>query len=336
MKKNKSLDGSSAINKIRESKYSRWSYSDNSKNTLPELAINRIYKNIFVPNFKPKFKFDKNVKIFTIGSCFAREIEFALISMNIKVLSAIFLDNSNEIDLSTFKLTKHASELLNRYSVPSMYQEIMNLLSRGNFLSNKLLYEQSEGKFIEAHYTGLMGELPYEKLFEFRSKLTNALSARLIQSDVVILTLGLNEFWVDINSTLVLNTIPSFPFLKARANDLKVCFGRPSEISDLLSQICTKLKEVNPNIKILITVSPVPLEYSFLADDVILENQAAKSVLYSAAIEMAFLYDFVDYFPSYECVNFSESSFAWKPDKRHVQQEAVKSIMKLAISSYFN
>jgi len=336
MQKNKSLDGFSAINKIRESKYSRWSYSDNSKNSLPDLAINRIYKNIFVPNFRPKFKFDKNVKIFTIGSCFAREIESALISLDVKVLSAIFLDRSNDIDLSEFNLKKHASELLNRYSVPSMYQEILNLLSKGNFLSDKLLYKQSEGKYIEAHYTGLMGELPYEKLYEFRCKLTNALSARLIQSDVVILTLGLNEFWVDIKSSLVLNTIPSFPFLKANANDLKVCFGKPSEINDLLAQTCLRLKEINPHIKILITVSPVPLEYSFLADDVVIENQAAKSVLYSAAIEMAFLYDFVDYFPSYECVNFSEFSVAWKSDKRHVQQEAVKSIMKLAITSYFN
>lgn len=329
------LDGGLAISKIKESKHSRWSHSDESKNISENLAINRIHKNIFIPFFEPKFKLSRESKVFTIGSCFAREIEHALLRLGVDVSSAVFSDGSDSVDVSGFNIKKHPSELLNRYSVPSMYQEVMNLLTNGVFLGDNLIYKSTNGSSIETHYTNLLGEGLYEDILGFRNKITSVLSKRILSSDVIILTLGLNEYWMDKNTGLVLNTIPSMSFLKEHLKEINVCFGMPTDIVSILSEACFQMRSVMPNIKILLTVSPVPLEYTFFGGDIVMANQSAKSILYSAAIEMALRYDYIDYFPSYECVNFSDPSKAWKNDRRHVQRNAVDSIMEFAIESYF-
>ena len=79
--------------------------------------------------------------------------------------------------------------------------------------------------------------------------------------------------------------------------------------------------------KIIFTISPIPLKFTFTNKDVVIANKYSKSIL-RAAIE-----NFVDqkkifYFPSLEivqdCVGWPNS---FKSDKRHVKIEVFKDII---------
>lgn len=69
----------------------------------------------------------------------------------------------------------------------------------------------------------------------------------------------------------------------------------PDEIQKAFSSFLNILREINPNIRVILTVSPVRH-----TRDGIPENQLSKSVLRLAAHDLTETYDFVSYFPSYE------------------------------------
>lgn len=69
----------------------------------------------------------------------------------------------------------------------------------------------------------------------------------------------------------------------------------PDEIQKAFSSFFNILKEINPDIEVVLTVSPVRH-----TKDGIPENQLSKSILRLAAHDLSETYDFVTYFPSYE------------------------------------
>ena len=70
---------------------------------------------------------------------------------------------------------------------------------------------------------------------------------------------------------------------------------------------------------IIVTVSPIPLEYTFRDVDIIVANRYSKSVLRTVAEQVTQENEFVHYFPSMEivtdCVGWPN---AYKEDKRHI------------------
>ncbi|PRY84882.1 GSCFA domain-containing protein [Mongoliibacter ruber] len=69
----------------------------------------------------------------------------------------------------------------------------------------------------------------------------------------------------------------------------------PDEIQKAFSGLFNILRQVNPDVQVLLTVSPVRH-----TKDGIPENQLSKSVLRLAANDLTETYDFIEYFPSYE------------------------------------
>lgn len=69
----------------------------------------------------------------------------------------------------------------------------------------------------------------------------------------------------------------------------------PDEIQKVFSSFFNILREINPYIEVVLTVSPVRH-----TKDGIPENQLSKSILRLAAHDLSETYDFVTYFPSYE------------------------------------
>jgi len=86
----------------------------------------------------------------------------------------------------------------------------------------------------------------------------------------------------------------------------------------------------NKNIKIIVTVSPVPLLATYRAKEhhVITANAHSKAVLRVAAEEFASKNKDVFYFPSYETVMYCTEQ-PWKPDLRHVAPHTVDNVMRL-------
>ena len=75
-----------------------------------------------------------------------------------------------------------------------------------------------------------------------------------------------------------------------------------SEIIADLDAFIVKLRGVNPDVRLLFTVSPVPLVATYENRHVLVSTTYSKSAIRAALDEVVRKYDFADYFPSYEIV----------------------------------
>lgn len=96
----------------------------------------------------------------------------------------------------------------------------------------------------------------------------------------------------------------------------------PDEIQKAFAGFFNLLIEVNPNIQVILTVSPVRH-----TKDGIPQNQLSKSVLRMAANDLEETYDFVHYFPSYEIMMDELRDYRfYREDLIHPNEQAEKHI----------
>lgn len=315
-----------------KNEFSRWSFDDVERNRDANLAINRIGQDYFVPKFTPKFKVPVSSNFFTIGSCFAREIETALMRIGVPVSSRI-----SEIgDCDLFHIRKGVTtifDFFNRYNVPSITREVENISGRNNMWdSDALFYEVGEGLYDDLHYTAAVESANLETLRCRRRWIGERSSAAYRAADVVVITLGLSEAWYDNASGHYLNVLSSPAVARRYRDSLSV---KVVNFGEAHKQIQRAMEIIEADGKrVILTVSPVPLQITYFDRDIVLSNFEAKCILRSVCSAIASEYEGVDYFPSFEMVHFSAASCAWKADGRHVQMPMVEKIMSSALGAY--
>jgi hypothetical protein len=108
-----------------------------------------------------------------------------------------------------------------------------------------------------------------------------------------------------------------------------VNFGVGETVSELLA-FADALRSVNEKVRILLTVSPVPLVATYENRHVLVSTIASKSILRAAADEVCRARDFFHYFPSYEIIAGHPSKGAFfESDNRSVTSEGVRHVMAL-------
>lgn len=145
--------------------------------------------------------------------------------------------------------------------------------------------------------------------------------------DFLILTFGTaNVFEYKKTGQIVANChkVPNTEFERKR---LKI-----NDITTAFQPIFNELKTINPNLKIILTVSPV----RHIRDGLV-ENQRSKSTLLLAADELAKAYDFIIYFPSYELIidDLRDYRF-YKEDMIHPSKVAVDYVWNYFENTYFS
>jgi GSCFA family len=280
-----------------------------------DMAGNRVFNGLLDIKVNPKFKLGVKPKIFTTGSCFAREIEFAFHHAGIPVLSW-----NPESGMR--------NELFHRYNTFAMLNDFRYALEGG--YDEQLAMETPIG-WIDYSSNGVCASR--EELLMERHRVIDT-HKNILQSDVLVVTLGLVEAWYDKKTETYLNFTPS----EILATNLSRFECRVTDYSENLLTVKNLVKylrdRVNPSLKIIITVSPVPLNVSFSDKDIVQSNTLSKATLRAVAQTVADEDEYVDYFPSYEIVTLSNPNDAWLPDRRHVKREAVEHIVKIFKDAY--
>lgn len=224
----------------------------------------------------------------------------------------------------------------NKYSVHSIYNDLKWALERDSFLGTELLYHL-EGKdwYADLQLGIAKLEFPLEDILTFRTRYLDVL-ARVATADVVVITLGYAETWFDTKLGIYLNTSPPLALINAEPERFEFRVLSYEDVLSCLHDIRELLeKHMRKPLRMLLTVSPVPLLSTFRDMDVLIANTYSKSVQ-RAAID-AFVRDTtnIDYFPSYEFVMLSNPKFAWQSnDFRHVSPDLVACIMDNVMSQY--
>jgi len=311
---------------LRENPHCRWcTYAappNGRPNPAPGNAALRIHKG-FAEIKGTLFRPISDRRFFTIGSCFARQLERFLKEQNKPVLSANSIPFEDFPHL--FRTIQNSGSgvrtFLNRYNLPSMLSEFRNLA--GGLAKDDphwLLYKNGD-KWCDLHYAWNFHDLSLEKCLERRAVIVRHLSRALRDADTYVVTLGLCEAWFDVQAQSYLNSTPPPRVASANPGQFELHFldyednlQALTSIYELLSQL--KGKE---EFDLIVTVSPVPLNPTFTESDVVVANTEAKAILRAVAGEAARRFSHVTYFPSYEIVMYSEPRTAWQEDQLHVQ-----------------
>ena len=113
-----------------------------------------------------------------------------------------------------------------------------------------------------------------------------------------------------------MNSSPGAVFLRKNSKRFQfVNYDVHDIYSELMAFIDLVRLECNPDMRFVLTVSPVPLGVTFQTRDIVIENTNSKSILRVVADEIYRKLDYVDYFPSYEIVMNSPRASAWADDQ---------------------
>lgn len=276
---------------------------------------------------------DKRSKIVSAGSCFATEIAHYLIANGYNYL-----------------VTEDSGGREAKYEILDMQGQVNASAAWGIIFNTPSFRQLVEKAFGQRELPHIVWSQPHkgENLFfdpfrenvAFRSVAdyeenypSHIAAARRAfeEMDVFIVTLGLNEVWSFAADGSVFSRSPwrAAPSL-IRRNTLTV----EENVQDLL-KMADILRRFNPKVKIICTVSPVPLHATFRADDyhVVTANTHSKAVLRVAAEEFVRRCPETYYFPSYEIVTVSTEN-PWAQDQRHVSRAAVAKVMSAFVEMY--
>ena len=278
---------------------------------------------VFAPKINPSFFLSTGQTIFTIGSCFARNIEnrmgeFALPTLQIE---------TPESEWPKPKVDPGRS-IINEYNPATMAQRIKEGLEGYEKHLNIETIAPEAGKYVDLLLHGKA--VSFERALERRNLISRMYSC-IRSSDVVIITLGLNQAWFDNASGVYLNRLPPLKFAKENSTRYELRVLEVNECVEVLRPAFDLLMGNRANV--LLTLSPVPLGRSFSSNGAVVANSVSKGILRSAAQMLCSEFPNVDYFPSYEMVLMSGPQ-SFQPDNVHVRPEVVDAVVRHMKANY--
>lgn len=292
----------------------------------PDRASGRL-EPIAAPALAPSFTLPQGCSVFTIGSCFARNIEIALRDRGLRIPTLALQFPPEEL----MKGTALRTGILNKYTPFSMLNEIEQLGRDDD--GGRYLIEVGEDRWWDGQ---LHSHEPVtrERGLQRRRRIRRLYAEAIAESAVVIVTLGLVEAWWDeaeqiyVNDTIPRHVIDRHPgrfFFETLAVEKTI---------DAVMRLVTALHALNPAQKMLLTVSPVPFQRSFSGADAMVANSYSKAALRVAAEVATRSFDHVDYLPSYETVTLSEGGSAWEDDLVHVRPDMIELNVARMLAAY--
>jgi hypothetical protein len=262
-----------------------------------------------------KLSITKETPIASIGSCFAREIKYWLLDHGF-----------NFIQTATGPCTKSGSARYDRvYNTFTLRQEFERAF--GDFQPAETCWKFDDGekkRILDPYRKNVAWDSEkemYDELLEHAEQVRKAFT----EAEVIIITVGQAEIWFDKRDGSVFPLVPPTQIFDEAIHGFRLSTVKENLAN--LDRIIELVTPNNPTVKILITVSPVPLRATFRKIDAISANTASKSILRAAVDEFVSRHnDNVVYFPAYEITTVLQEC-AFKDDHRHVKPETVDAIM---------
>lgn len=291
-------------------------------------AVTQVEMSNFDPVTNPKTVITPDLKIATAGSCFAQHIARALQGSGFN-----YYVPERRNDLAPDEMARQQYGIFScRYGNIYTAAQLNQLFDRaaGDFAPDDLAWLRSDNRFVDPFRPRVEPDgfatpeavaADREVHFQYVREMWKSL-------DVFVFTLGLTEAWRAKQDGAVFPLAPGvvageMDFARYEFHNYSV-----DETVHSMGDFLTKLKRLNPTAKVLLTVSPVPLEATYEDRNVLVSTTYSKSVLRVAAEEIARLFDQVEYFPSYEIItgNHARGSY-YADDLREVLPDGVSHVM---------
>lgn len=156
------------------------------------------------------------------------------------------------------------------------------------------------------------------------------------QIDVFVFTLGLTECWLNAETGHSYPVCPGTVRGSYRADLHRFHnFGHAEVVADLEALI-SEARALNPALKFIFTVSPVPLVATRSSDNVLVASAYSKAVLRAAVGEVTARHAHAQYFPSYEIISQPGSFGQYlASDLREVTDRGVGHVMACFLAALY-
>lgn len=310
-------------------------YRDNEPYQMWRRAVSRVEPHLIDPVVRPKFTLGSTTRVGTAGSCFAQHI-----ARSIAALGFNYFVPEDGADLSARRREKLGYGVFSaRYGNIYTVEQLMQLFEEvfDGRRHAEAAWERPDGRFIDPYRPRVEpdGFGRPEGVARARAAHLAGVERVFRETELFVFTLGLTEAWVSREDGAVFPLAPGVvggTYDPARHAFHNFTLG---EVSATLTRFLTRLREVNPAVRVLLTVSPVPLIATFEDRHVLVSTTLSKATLRLAAEEATKSFDFVDYFPSYEIITGSPTGgLYYEDDQREVNHLGVAHAMRVFAAHY--
>jgi hypothetical protein len=257
-----------------------------------------------IEKINPEFQISLKSKILTLGSCFSDVLGNYLVENKIECLANPF---GNVFNLS---------------SISCLLDGLLK-----NSENNEDTIVENDGVFFHYNYHSEIRDFNRIGLVDKIKTLNQSTASFLKSANYLIITLGTSWVYEQKQTQKIVSNCH-----KQKASLFNKKLLGEKEQLDIFQNIYSKLKTFNPNLKIILTVSPVRH-----IKDTLQLNSVSKSILRTLCYNITNRYSDTYYFPSYEIVidDLRDYRF-YKSDLIHPNEQAEKYILNIFSETYFD
>ena len=311
--------------------------ADNPYSSLPDhrfwrKAVTSLPPYAIDPLVSTPFKIARHDRVATAGSCFAQEIAHRLQSSGY----TYYLAERPPGDMSAAEAERRNYAMYScRYGNLYTTAQFLQLIDRayGRFKPQLDYWTRPEdGRFVDPFRPRIEPD-GYATIDEMRADREQHLASvrdMLETMDVFIFTFGHTETWRHKPDGAILQLAPGVAGGEWDENVYEFYNMTVSEVvRDFLAAV-DRIREVNPRVRIILSVSPVGIIATYEDRHVIVSNMAVKSILRAAADEVVRARPNIAYLPSYDLVNVSPNAARfYRDDTRRINPHGIDRTMKM-------
>ncbi len=276
----------------------------------------------------PKFAIDKADRVATFGSCFAQHIGKALAANGYNWCNTEMApDGLSAANAAKFNYGVFTARTGNIYTV-SLLRQWTEWASRTKKAPEEVW--EKDGRFYDPFRPNIEpdGFASHREMLTSRAVAVESFRTALTTCDVFVFTLGLTESWFHASEGHEYPMCPGTVAGEFDASQHRFVNQDYGFIREALVETVHMMRLLNPSLRFLFTVSPVPLTATMSGRHVLVATMESKSILRAVAGSVARELEFADYFPSYEIINATpfRGTF-FEANQRNVNHAGVAHVM---------
>jgi hypothetical protein len=306
---------------------SKFPYAGLPKHQIWKRAVSDVDPDSIDPQIRGRFAFSKSSRVSSAGSCFAVRLADGLRQNGY----SYFVAEDGPPDRHFGRYSARYGDIYTTLQLAQLAQRCVGTFGPREpaWLSMGRYHDPLRPRVEPLGFAGV------DELEADRAAHLAATRRVFTESDVFIFTLGLTETWTSREDGAAFPLCPGAGI--GVFDDERYAF-RNLTVDENVAALETFLDiawSLNPKLRILLTVSPVPLTATMEPRHVIASTMYSKSVLRVAAETLRARYELVDYFASYEIVTAGYARGAsFGADGREVLDCAVERVMRSFFAAY--
>lgn len=252
----------------------------------------------FDPLLDIPFKIRRTDRVASAGSCFAQHLSRALIAEGIR-----FVQEESADDGPAKPRAAYSARYGNIYTTRQLRQLFRR--AYGLFTPKHKAWKREDGHFVDPFRPTefAAGFVCEDDVAKASIEHLAAVRRAFESCDVFVFTLGLTEVWIADQDGAAfplppgVMAAPTDPAMTVSPHNLSV-----EAMSEDLLAFIDDMRRVNPGLRFLLTVSPVPIIATFTGRHVLVSNTYTKAALRVVAHIASERRPDVLYFPSYEMI----------------------------------